>query len=313
MELRKDYILDEWVIISENRNKRPKQFIQKEEQELDDKICFFCPGNEEKTPKEISRITKNNKWIIRTIPNKFPSVNKESFAEIKTDNTFFTYSNAYGNHEVIIETNSHEKQLWDLPKEHLKLILKTYNQRIIELHKDSNVKYVCVIKNHGKDGGTSLKHSHSQVIAYNNIPASITNKIKSYKKFDNCPMCSIINIEKDSDRRVFENNTFIAFTPYASKFNFEIIIIPKNHKETLNDLTKEELDDFSDIWEKILKKLKSLNVSFNHYIHYSPKENNLHLSMHICPRIAKFAGFELCSNTIINTVSPESAAKFYRE
>ena len=66
MELRKDYILDRWVYIATNRSKRPKEF-RKEEKLEKEKICFFCPGNEELTPPEIGRVEKNGKWIIEEI------------------------------------------------------------------------------------------------------------------------------------------------------------------------------------------------------------------------------------------------------
>ena len=35
--------------------------------------------------------------------------------------------------------------------------------------------------------------------------------------------------------------------------------------------------------------------------------------MEIMPRITKWAGFEHATGTIINVVSPEDAAKFYRD
>ncbi len=311
MELRKDYILDRWVIISEGRSKRPHQF--KHEEKKEDKVCFFCPGNEHMTPDEIVRIEKDKKWTMRVFPNKFAAVEKKGEINIETHNTYFTFANAYGSHEIIVETNDHKKQLWDLNKEELKELLSLYNQRIIEINKDENIKYVCVIKNHGKDGGTSLIHSHSQIIAYNHLPTNIQEKIDAYKSFAHCPMCDIWKVEKKSDRKCFENNTFIAFTPYASRFNYEILVMPKRHVTKLDDLTEEELNDFSEIWHKILVKLNELGVSFNHYIHYSPDNADLHLTLEICPRIAKWAGFEISSNTIINSVSPESAAEFYRE
>ena len=47
-------------------------------------------------------------------------------------------------------------------------------------------------------------------------------------------------------------------------------------------------------------------------IFYSPSEENLHFHIEISPRLAIWAGFELLTGDIINSVPPEEAAKFYR-
>jgi UDPglucose--hexose-1-phosphate uridylyltransferase len=313
MELRKDYILDSWVYISSERKKRKRELKESGVVEEDVKSCFFCPGNENLTPPEKGRIEEKGKWIIRWFNNKFPAVEQKGDYKVKTADTFFTYSDAWGEHEVIAETNDHKRQLWDLGKNQIKKILEVYNKRIIGLEKGEGISYVQIFKNHGIDAGTSLIHSHTQIMALNKVPELVKRKTAAVKKFgENCPYCSIADIEKKSDRRCFENNAFVAFCPYASMFNYELLIMPKRHVERLDGLTGSEMDDFADMVGKALKKLKELGASYNYYLHYSPEGDNLHLQMSICPRIAKWGGFELSSQMIINSVSPEEAAKFYR-
>ncbi|MEM3127291.1 MAG: galactose-1-phosphate uridylyltransferase [Candidatus Woesearchaeota archaeon] len=309
MELRKDYVLDRFVIIAEKREKRPKQFVEEDIQK-DEKVCYFCPGNEAFTPAEIGRI--GAPWKIRVFSNKFAAVMEAGNPNLKTDNIFYTFSDAYGRHEVIVETNDHKKQLWDLSKEEIVDILGVYRQRINEISQHPNTKYVLIFKNHGPKGGTSLVHSHTQLTSYSFIPPYVQEKINAAKKFSYCPYCDIIRREKDSFRRCFENETFVAFTPYASRFNFEIWILPKQHLANLNDFDDKKLHDLADIMKNILLKLKKLNCSYNYYIHYSPEGESLHFMIEVCPRIATWAGFEMGSNIIINSVSPETAASFYR-
>ena len=63
-ELRKDYVLDRWVIIATGRGKRPHQFkSEKQDKAID--VCFFCPGNENMTPPEIDRVEEDGNWVIR--------------------------------------------------------------------------------------------------------------------------------------------------------------------------------------------------------------------------------------------------------
>lgn len=310
MELRKDYILDKWVYLATDRGKRPREFKQKEVKEKK-KICFFCPGNENLTPPEIGRIG-SKKWELRWFPNKFPAVKIEGDPYIQTRNKFFTFSAGYGKHEVLVETNDHEKQLWDLPKERVKQVFEIYNQRIKDLSSLEGIKYVIVFKNHGRAAGTSLVHSHTQIAAVGIVPQKIIEKVEAVKAYDHCPYCDIINVEKGSDRRCFENETMVAFTPYASQFNFEIWVFPKRHVKGLSELKDNEFSDLADVMQKILVKLKGLNVSYNYYLQYAPGKDDLHFHIEVIPRIANWAGFEFCSDAIINSVLPEKAAKFYR-
>lgn len=310
MELRKDYILDRYVILSTGRIQRPKQFGKKEEEKIEK--CFFCPGNESMTPPEIGRIEKDGKWIIRWFPNKFPAVDLNGSPKIRTDNTFFTFSNAYGYHEVVAETNDHSKQLWDLGVEHIALVLKVYRDRIKELSSKGNIKYVCLFKNSGRDAGTSIVHSHTQIIAYNKVPELVADEVRKSMEFSQCPYCDILNIEKKSDRRCFENDSFVAFCPYASRYHYEVWIFPKEHLRDMEKFDDKKFNDLALILHLVLVKLKELGLSYNFEFHYAPKGEDLHFHIEICPRDAIWAGFELLTDEIINSIIPEEAAKFYR-
>lgn len=313
MELRKDYILERWVYIATERKKRKHEFKKVEKvNEEDIKSCFFCPGNEHTTPPEIGRIEEEGVWIIRWFPNKFPAVKKEGNPTITTDNTFFTYSAGYGEHEVIAETNDHSKQLWDLPIDHLKKLFHVYKDRVNDLSERDHIKYVTIFKNNGREAGTSLVHSHTQITSHNKIPQLVKDELNALKSFDDCPYCKIIKIEKQGIRNCFENNSFIAFTPYASRFNYEIWIFPKKHKNNFNDFEESDFDNLAEIMHRILDKLKSINAPYNYYVHHSPAGEDLHFHIEILPRFATWAGFEFATNDIINSVSPEDAAKFYR-
>jgi len=307
-ELRKDYILDRWVIIASERARRPSDFkrnIEKKHQVL----CHFCPGNEKYTPNEITRIEENRKWIIRCFSNKFPAVINKGNYKIETHNNFYTFSDGFGYHEIVVETNDKKKQLWDLPSQHIEKIFRIYLERINYLSDLEGINYVQVFKNYGEEAGTSVSHSHSQIIAYNKIPDIVEQEIKKNFINNKCNYCEIIQREKDSYRRCFENESFIAFCPYASRFPFEIWLFPKQHLTRLEECS---LSDLSSILKSVLERLKQLNAPYNYMIHYSSKkEDKLHFHIEILPRLSTWAGFEF-SGTVINSMPPEDAAKFYR-
>lgn len=308
IELRKDYILNRWVIISEKRGDRPKQF-KKIDVVKDDQLCYFCPGNENLTPPEIGRVEDNGKWKVRWFPNKFPAVGL--FPTLGKSKKPFEHLNAYGYHEVIVETNDHSKQLWDLSPQETAGILKIYASRIKELSKKKNVGYVVVFKNHGREGGTSIVHTHTQLMTVPMVPLIVQEEIKASRKGKQCTYCSVIKKEVKSPRFIAQNNDFVAFCPYASRFNYEAWIFPKKHITSLMQCNEAELASLAEMLQKILGKIKTLDVSYNFLIHYGPK-NDLHFHIEITPRAAIWAGFEISSDIIINSVSPEQAAEFYK-
>ncbi|RJQ17164.1 galactose-1-phosphate uridylyltransferase [Candidatus Woesearchaeota archaeon] len=309
-ELRKDYILDRYVIIATERGKRPDQFMQKQEIKKPD-IDYFGPGNEHLTPAEIGRYPKNEKnWQLRWFPNKFAAVVDKGNPVIRTDNEFFTFADAFGYHEVIVEDPDINKQLADVPVERMEQLLRVYAERIAELSKKPGIKYVDIFKNHGEDAGTSLLHTHSQVIAYNDIPQQVLETEKACEKFSSCPYERIINIEKTSFRAVKETPTMVCFTPYASKFPLEIVIFPKRFVLSITEFNDAEYKETAEILKKLLLKLQSINAPYNIFLQYGISKMRFRIT--IAPRLAKWAGFELSTGTIINAVPPEEAAKFYR-
>ena len=309
--IRKDYILDRWVYYATDRRKRPREFKDIEVNN-NQKVCFFCPWNTHSTPPEIGRVEYKGEWRIRWFLNKFPAVDKKVNAKLKSKK-FLSEMASYGVHEVIVETPHHKSQLADLPVQQIRELLEVCRLRIKELSRLKGIKYVEVFKNHGKDAGTSLIHSHTQVTALPQIPTLVMEEANAAKKYRKCSYCEIIRHEAKSKRKIFETKNVVALAPFASRFNYEAWIFVKNHKTSMEELNDEELSDIALILKKILLKLKKINASYNFFIHYSPDKGNLHFHIEVCPRIAVWGGFELSTNAVINSVLPEDAARFYRK
>ena len=310
-ELRKDYILDRWVEIVEKRGKRPHEFRQTEEEVKEEK-CFFCPGSEELTPPEIARISgRDGSWKMRVFPNKFAAVEARGRPAIRGKKHFFSSPN-YGFHEVIVETPDHTRQLADLSVQDITEVLKMYAARIRDLLFRKGIQYVAVFKNHGGKGGTSLVHSHSQIIAYNKTPSLVQQEFHAILKEHACPYCSIIEQERTSPRRIAETVNAVAFCPYASRFNYEAWIFPHRHVNSLGQFSDAEFRDTAKLLKDILLHLKEMNASYNYFLHYH-EDRDFHCHIEVTPRIATWAGFEYCTDTIINSVSPEEAARYYRK
>lgn len=310
MELRKDYFLSRWVVIAEDRGKRPHQFASQKTVKPD--ACVFCPGNEAQTPPELYRSEKDGKWQIRVVHNKFSAVDPKGDPKIQTHNQYYTFAGDHGEHEIVVETPNHNKNFGDLSIDEMREVMKTYALRLNALYKDADDKYVCLFRNQGREAGASIEHPHSQLISFAMMPPVVAEKLEAMKKFPSCPYCSIIQKEKDSLRRCFENDSFVAFTPYASRFNYEIWIMPKKHIKRFDDFDDALYNEFCSIMKMIVQKLEGIEVAYNIEWYYAPNGEDLHFHVEIAPRIALWAGFEVGFGIEINTISPEAAARFYR-
>jgi len=54
-------------------------------------------------------------------------------------------------------------------------------------------------------------------------------------------------------------------------------------------------------------------LSFNFFLHQIISDRDQHFYLKIQPRDSVWAGVELGSGLVVNSISPEIAAKFYRE
>eukprot|EP00246_Nothoceros_aenigmaticus_P018338 TRINITY_DN9552_c0_g1_i1.p1 TRINITY_DN9552_c0_g1~~TRINITY_DN9552_c0_g1_i1.p1 ORF type:complete len:115 (-),score=14.59 TRINITY_DN9552_c0_g1_i1:357-701(-) len=85
-ELRKDPLVDRWVIFSARRGKRPSDFQSKaEDPGPDTSSCAFCPGREHETGPEVCAVRDSEHadpntpgWKVRVIHNKYPAVSTDS-------------------------------------------------------------------------------------------------------------------------------------------------------------------------------------------------------------------------------------------
>lgn len=140
-----------------------------------------------------------------------------------------------------------------------------------------------------------------------------------YKYRGRCLFCDMVHQELSTGTRiVFEEDTFVAFTPYASRFPFEICVMSKVHSSHFENIQKLETEELAQVLRTVLLKLeKALELPpYNFIVHTTPfilgEIEHYHWHIEIIPRLTRVAGFEWGSGFYINTVAPESAAEFLR-
>jgi UDPglucose--hexose-1-phosphate uridylyltransferase len=336
-ELRKDIVNGRWVILASERSKRPDDFrpAGTEKKEEVPAFCPFCEGNEAKTPPEVTSLRKPGSradgpgWRVRTVPNKFPALNRGLPPE-RHDEGIFHWMDGVGVHEVIIENPVHLRELPDLPLPHLLDVLITYRERVKSIEKEYQYKYVHVFKNKGREAGASLSHPHSQIVATPIIPKQVNEELYScerlHRQLNECIFCRIIREETRSGQRlVLRNDDFCVAAPFAPRFPFELRIYPLRHSAWFSMSTRKELQSLAQTVKTILTKLRNIlaDPPYNFYIHQAPNPNlrheawvnlkeSYHWHMEIIPVLTRVAGFEWGTGFYINPVPPETAAGFLK-
>jgi UDPglucose--hexose-1-phosphate uridylyltransferase len=332
-ELRKDYLLNRWVVIATERGRRPTDFAKPKTQPVNNSVCPLCAGNEHMTPPAVLLYLKSNgdivkdkdteklrhkNWLIRCIPNLYPAFsppqNPADAAHVmKSD----SYGSAIGHHEVIIESPNHDEHPADAEPPQLKHLINAYVDRLRDLSAKPYVRYVSIFRNYGKEAGASLTHAHSQIIATPIIPRTIAEEVAASKTFHGehgkCVFCDLIEKEKQTPRLVLENSGFVVFTPYASVHPMEFWIVPKKHDMNLLNMSRAEAEGFAQTLKTSLKGLKALvnDPPYNYGIHLSIDKNDAdcyHWHLEVYPQLSIWAGFEKSTGMYINTVMPENAA-----
>jgi len=314
-EIRKDYILERYVVFSSKRAKRPHAFdLSKLQARFTSKDkCPFCPGNEKMTPKAIKEVPKG-KWKVRLIPNKFPALMNVSFNGEEGEIPFVHYK-PYGYHEILIETPEHNKKLYELPLNQIELYLKVLSERYNELMKKREIVYVTMFKNEGKGAGASISHAHSQIIASPVFPKIISEEMFAaedyYKDERRCPFCDIISYEKKKGKRIiFENKDFIVLSPYAAVWPYESWILPKKHFSKISDMNDSQRRSLAKVMKKLLERYNEVfdDPIYTMVYHNFPVSDFWHFHIEIYPRFKIYGGFEFFG-LYINEVLPERAAR----
>lgn len=327
-ELRRDPILGRWVIIATDRAKRPHDFTA-ESDFTQGGACPFCPGSEDKTPTEIlayytpGREKNKSGWWVRVIPNKFPALQIEGELSRNAEG-LYDKMNGMGAHEVIIESPVHDQRMHEMETSKVEDLFWAYRDRIMDLKKDPRLEYILIFKNHGLAAGASLAHPHSQLMAMPMVPVRLKQEMAGAQKYydykERCVYCDVIRQElADKSRVVAQNDDFVAFAPYASRFPFEIWVVPTKHSSDFHAIQKPQVSNLATMMKTVLGKHYAVldNPPYNFILHTAPLKSgglsHYHWYIEIIPKLTKVAGFEHGTGFYINPTPPEEAAKFLRE
>jgi UDPglucose--hexose-1-phosphate uridylyltransferase len=236
--------------------------------------------------------------------------------------------NGVGADEVIIETPHHDRSFHELEVAEIANVIKAYVARIVDLEKDERIRYVLVFKNHGEAAGAhTITHSISQLMALSVTPRAIKTKLMVAREYyamkERCLYCDVLQQElRQKQRLIAENEDFVALLPFASRFPFEMCVLPRHHSSALRQVNAAQMENLGRILRDVLQKLDltlgsppyNLALQNRPFLrsregYWKTIEQDYHWHIEILPRISRVTGFEWGSGFFYNPVPPEVAAR----
>jgi UDPglucose--hexose-1-phosphate uridylyltransferase len=336
----------ESVLVATARGMRPKKAEAPAPRDTRTHVdtCPFCTGNEHMTPPQIAVYPETGPWEVRIVENLYPVLGDDR----ENPNLVFGLQqtiDGYGRHEVIIDNPGHGTAIHEMSEDHLALLLRVYRDRMRQLYRSNpRLRYVLVFKNFGPAAGASIAHTHSQMIATpvipDNVQAEVANSRQFYNKNHRCIFCSLIDEALTFEATLYDRESgeirrkinvgqyviergqkFIAIKPFASRFEWELHILPLKHQADYLRVPDEDFADLARMLRRSMARLDAVlgGAQYNFFLHSLPHDPgceecdaSYHWHIEITPRTSIPTGFELGSGLFVNTVAPEAAAEKLR-
>ena len=258
-------------------------------------VDFFAKGNEDMTSETVYQ--DQDDWNVRVFPNKYPLTES---------------------HEIIVHSPDPVRDIEDFPAEQTVKIIRAFLNRINYYTRQE--MEVMIFNNRGGSAGASLTHPHSQLVALKGFPGVIelekSSALRYYNEHHACYWCDAVQREKwYKDRIIYESDHHILICPHASRWSYEMKLIPKVHRPNFEYIEESEIQDLA----KMLKAaLFAYNELFdcpdrNFWVH-TQRYDPYHWHMGFIPHIKVLGALELGAGIwVSDKATPEDAAKALRK
>ena len=314
-ELRLDPLVNEWVAMAAHRQTRI--FLPPKE------LCPLCPT----TGDLLTEIPENDFEVV-VFDNRSPSLRPPDgdFALPDLAGSDTDEGVAAGKCEVICFTADHGGAFKSLSAQRVRTLLEAWRDRTRELSQEPFIEHIAPFENRGEEIGVTLAHPHGQIYAYSYLPPRVFKMLNvakaHHEKTGRVLFDDVVARElRDGDRIIARNEHWVAFTPYASRYPFEIHIAPLQPVADLAELQPAACDSFPSIAIEVMQRLDGVFGIEMAYIaawHQAPVRQGRNLlrlhwqitSVRRAPGKLKYlAGSESAMGAFIMDMKPEQSAQ----
>jgi len=190
---------------------------------------------------------------------------------------------AFARQEVVVHTPEHKRSVAELDDAQLGLVAEAWQQR----RTAEPDGYLHALVNEGREAGSSLPHTHSQLVWLPEAPGETQHPV-----------------DREHWSVVLERDELVLACPYASRLPYECVIAPASPRAGAftDDLLPAALALLGECVRRIHRAAGA--APLNAWLHDS---GDWHLE--VLPRLSILAGVELGAGWSINALAPEDAAR----
>ena len=316
-QLRLDPLTGRWVVVSTDRATRPQAFAPRVApiQADTSRPCPFCPGNEESATPALETRGADGKWLVRVVPNLYPAFEGNAPFVVTNRGPVFTQASAGGIHEVFVLSPSHQNSWSMLSDEQTTAVMTAIRDRIEEHSTIPGLRYSQAIVNAGREAGPP---SSTPTASCSGCPSSPASWSRSRPDSPVSPAgacsCTTVDAEENVNHRVvYSDEQVLVICPFWSGAPYEMLVLPRAHGPHLHHSPHTDLVAVGKALKIALGSLRDVvgDISYNLVFHSAPYRapEPYHWHVHVVPKLATVAGFELGTGVLINIVNPEEAAE----
>ena len=322
----------EWVLISPHRTQRPWQgqveTPASSKQPAYDPDCYLCPGNERAGGHRNPEYT-GTFVFVNDYSALYPLDPEQQFQEHIHD--LIVARSEPGICRVMCFSPRHDLTLATMDFPAVRSVVDAWADQHQELGSLPWINYVQIFENRGAMMGASNPHPHCQLwanAAVPNEPARETEKQQAYLQAHRvCLLCSYLKLETESRERVVAgNNHFVALVPFWAIWPFEVMLVSREHRSSLAELSPAERDSLAQMLQQITSgfdRIFQTPFPYSMGFHQAPTDGRdhgaWHLHAHFYPPLLRSAtvrkfmvGYELLAGPQ-RDITPESAAETLRQ
>jgi len=220
--------------------------------------CPFCAGHEEMTPPHTLVLPEGGDWRVRVVPNLYPALDRQ---------------------EVVVHTPEHVRSFAEVNDDQLDLVAEAWQRR----RSAEPGGYLHALVNEGREAGSSLPHSHSQLAWLPDGPPAEPRR---------------------DGEAIVEREGLLAWCPRVSRLPYESAIAPVEPEP--DGFTSRLLGPALRLLAELVRRLQALEgpVPLNAWLH----NHETGWRLVLLPRLTVLAGLELGAGVYVNTLPPEEAA-----
>jgi UDPglucose--hexose-1-phosphate uridylyltransferase len=253
-------LIDEWVLVSPQRTKRP--WLGQTEAALPlsiqsyDAHCYLCPGNR-RSNGDLNPVYATT-WVFN---NDFPAVEPIQRHRLESCGPLFKTQPVSGCTRVVCFSPNHHKSLPLLNSSEIAAVIECWASQVEEL--SAHYSWVQVFENKGAAMGASNPHPHGQIWATDSVP-SLANRVDQNLRAYYAAQQSNLLLDYAQqelikrERVVDANDHWVAVVPYWASWPFEILLIPLAPTLHLNALTPEQKNALGSILQQFLTRYDNL-------------------------------------------------------